>query len=239
MCIQQLLNQTVGGAFGNIQTVLDIPKSSTYSLIQELLDAHYLLFNNDSKKYYAGSAYIALCSSCIQNTDLLEELSILTSSLGQELNLTTHAGILDHLNVIYLAHYENNSNISLMHNLGQRIPAHCTALGKMLLSQFSNETLLQMYENYSLEKLTEKSIDNTETLLCDLKLTRERGYAMEICEASPYTACISLPLLKNGELIAAFSITMPLHFFETCDTSILIATMTKYKQITEQRLFSF
>lgn len=226
-----------GISFTDIQTGLDIPKSSTHSLIQEFSDKDFLIYNNDTKKYYAGLEYIKLCTVCIQNTDLLEELSILTSETGQELGLTTHAGVLDNRNILYLAKYENNSDLSLMHNIGLRIPAHCTAMGKMLLSQFSNEIIIENYTDYHFEKLTEKSIDNLNDLLSDLEKIREKGYAVEICEASRYTACIALPLVQQGKMVAAFSATLPIHLFETSNIEEIVSSMKKNKKNADQRLF--
>lgn len=237
--LELIANHYSGLSFTEIQNGLNIPKSSTYSLIQELLDEHYLLYNAQSKKYYAGMSFISLCSSYIQDTDFLNELSLLSNNLGQELNMTAHTGILDHTNVIYLSNYKNNSAISLMQKIGQRIPAHCTALGKILLTQYSNEQLTQMYANYPFVKLTEKSIDNLAALLETVSVTRKQGYAVEVCEASPYSACLALPLIKGNEMIAAFSISMPLEAFESCNLVSLLSTMNKHKTITEQRLFSF
>lgn len=239
--LELLSNKRTGLSFTDIQSGLDIPKSSAYSLIQELMDCNYLLYNESTKKYYAGIEYIKLCTQCLQSTDLLEELSILTSNLGQELNLTTHAGILDGRNIMYLAKYENNTDISLMHNMGMglKLPAHCTAMGKMLLSQFSDNELFQMYANNTLEKLTDNSIGSINELIHTIQDIRIQEYAIEISEASLYTACISLPLYKNKAMIAAFSVTMPVSMFHATDKKELISIMKKHKEMTEQRLFSF
>lgn len=239
--LELLSNKRTGLSFTDIQSGLDIPKSSAYSLIQELMDCSYLLYNESTKKYYAGMEYIKLCTQCLQSTNLLEELSILTFSLGQELNLTTHAGILDQRNVMYLAKYENNTDISLMHNMGMglKLPAHCTAMGKMLLSQFPDDELYRMYTNVTLEKLTEASIGSMDGLVHALQEIRRQEYAVEISEASLYTACIALPLYNNKSMIAAFSVTMPIGIFHTADKESVISVMKKYKDITEQRLFSF
>lgn len=237
--LELLATKRNGISFTDIQSELDIPKSSAHNLIQEFLDSNYLIYNKSTKKYYAGIEYIKLCTLCMQSTDLIDELSLLTSKLGEELELTTHAGILDKHNIMYLAKYENNSNLSLMHNMWLRIPAHCTAMGKMLLSQFTNEQLHIMYSSIPIEKITEKSIDNLKDLISDLDIIRERGYATEICEASIYTACIALPLFQNSKMIAAFSVTFPIHAFKTADLNEIVKIMKKHKQITEQRLFAF
>ena len=134
-----------GVSFTDIQNELSLPKSSLFSLLKELLNNNYLSFNENNKKYYSGINFIKLCTAGIENTDFITELSLLTSNLTQELKQTSHAGIIDKTNVIYLAKSEANTNLSLMKSVGLRIPAHCTAVGKMLLSQFSLKEIEELY----------------------------------------------------------------------------------------------
>lgn len=226
-----------GLSFTDIQQKLASPKSSTYSLIQEFLDQDYLTYSPISKKYYAGMELIKLCANCINSTDLLQELGILTSELSQESGQTCHAGVLDSHSIIYLAKYEINKELSLMKNIGLRIPAHCTAIGKMLLSQYSNAEILLLYQDYILQKYTEHSITDINILVSELELARSRDYATELRETTLLTSCISMPIYQNNKMIAAFSLTLPAYSFEHLDISDLLLIMRKYRKIAESRLF--
>lgn len=137
-----------GLGFTEIQLGLDMPKSSANSLIKELIEQKYLFYSETAKRYYKGIEFIKLCTICIESTDLLQELTLLTAQLSAELRQTTHAAILDGRMIVYLAKHEINNSVSLMHHTGLRIPAHCTAVGKMLLSRYADETLLAMYDGY-------------------------------------------------------------------------------------------
>lgn len=235
----ELLAQNRNGiTFTEIQESLNIPKSSTFNLIQELLDNNYIIYNDQKKLYYAGLEYIKLCTTCMKNTDLLEELSLLTSDIGKELNQTTHAGALDGKSIIYLAKYESNSRLSLMNNIGLKLPAHCTALGKILLTQYTDEEIKTLYNNYTFEKLTENSIDSLDRLLKELIVFKHRDYSEELCEASIYTACIALPIRVNGKIIAAVSLTLPIEFYKNKDIKYIVNTMKKHILNTESRLFA-
>lgn len=229
-----------GLTFTEIQEYLDMPKSSTHSLIQELIENGYLIFNEQKKNYYAGIEFIKLCSTCIKNTDLIEELGILTGNIGKELSLTTHAGILDSRSIMYLAKHETNSGFSLMNSVGLKLPAHCTSLGKMLLSEYSTESIQELYQNYnfSLEKMTENSLDSLDKLFTELDHIKSQGYAEEIGEANTYAACISLPILVNGKMIASVSATLPIEAYKNIDKKMVIDTMKKNISVTEQRMFS-
>lgn len=236
--LELLANNRNGLSFTDIQVGLNIPKSSAYSLIQEFLDNNYLMYNDMSKKYYAGVEFIKLCAICIERTDLLQELTILTSELGQEIGQTTHAGILDSRSIVYLAKYEVTHDLSLMRNIGLRIPAHCTSVGKMLLSQYSDDKIRALYSGYNFQRFTENSIGDVDSLIEDLEGTRKRGYAREIREASIYAGCIALPLYQKEKMIASFSITFPAYYLETADIGNILSIMQKHKDLTEKRLFT-
>lgn len=89
--------------FSDMQSMLDSPRSSAHSLIQEFLDNDYLLYHSGNKKYYAGIALIKMAANCIESTDLIQELNLLTLQLSQRLGKTAHAAILDGINVVYLS----------------------------------------------------------------------------------------------------------------------------------------
>ena len=225
-----------GVSFTEIQKELELPKSSLFSLLKELLSNDYLSFNEITKKYSAGISFIKLCTSGIENTDLITELNILTSNLTQETNQTSHAGILDGTNIIYLSKSENNTNLSLMKSVGLKIPAHCTSIGKMLLSQFSLQELENLYYNYNFEKYTEYSISSLADLIKEIEKIKKNGYSLELRETNVLAGCISLPIEHNGKMVAAFSVTFPAYLIETTDINPILMTMRKHKKIIEEKL---
>ncbi|TCV94277.1 IclR family transcriptional regulator [Biostraticola tofi] len=197
-----------GLTFSQMQASLEIPRSSAHSLIQEFLDNDYLIYLPDNRKYYAGLALIKMAANCIETTDLIQDLRLLTTFLSKKLGKTSHAAILDGNQVVYLAKAQGGEDVSLMRNIGNHLPAHCTAVGKMLLSQYADNDVMQLYADRPLEKMTLDSIGTMAVLLHELKQVRRQGYAIEIREANERAACLALPLYtSSGKMIAAFSLT--------------------------------
>lgn len=235
--ILEIISKNKSGiTFTDIQKELDLPKSSLFSLLKELISNRYIIFHENTKKYSAGVNFIKLCAAGIENTDLITELGLLTSSLTSELKQTSHSAILDRTNIIYLTKSEANNNLSLMKNIGLRIPAHCTAVGKMLLSQFSNKEIEKLYYNYNFEKYTEYSISSLPALIKELNSIKDQGYSIELREANILAGCIALPLYQANEIIAAFSVTFPAYLIEESDLSPILEIMRKYKKQTEDRI---
>lgn len=227
-----------GLTFTDIMSMLALPKSSAHNLIQEMLDNSYLVYNQATNRYYAGSEFVKTCAVCLEGADLLRELQLLTSELGNEIGQTTHASVLDGRYTRYLAKYETDPYLSSMSAIGIKIPAHCSATGKVLLSEYSDEEIRMLYGDQPLEKLTENSIDNIDRLLVEIKEVRERGYAIEMGETKDLASCIAMSLVQNDTVIAAFSVTYPIYQLQTINRERIIEIMRKHKKVTEQRLLT-
>ena len=68
--LEAISHHSKGLSFSDIQQILNTPKSSTFSLIQELVENDYLSFNDNAKKYVAGSNFIKLAANFIGSGDL-------------------------------------------------------------------------------------------------------------------------------------------------------------------------
>lgn len=224
--VELIASHREGLSFTQLQASLAIPRSSAHSLIQEFLDNDYLLYVPDNKKYYAGLALIKVAANCIESTDLIRDLRLLTTFLSKKLGKTTHAAILDGNQVIYLAKAHAQEDLSLMRNMGNHLPAHCTAVGKVLLSQYSDEDIARLYEDVPLEKMTVNSIGTLAVLLAELKQVRRQGYALDQREANERAACLALPLYApSGKMIAAFSVTFLAYEWESLPTDEVLQVM--------------
>lgn len=234
--LELVANKRDGLSFSEMHALMDIPRSSAHSLIQEFLDNDYLLYHAANKKYYAGIALIKMAANCIESTDLIQELNLLTRQLSQRAGKTTHAAILDGINVVYLSKAQAKDDLSLMRTIGNHLPAHCTSVGKVLLSQYADEYLIGLYGNKPLEKMTVNSIGSLPMLLEDLRQVRRDGYAIEQREANERAACIGMPISQNGKIIAAFSITFLAYEWDALNMEQVLGEMRASRIMTEERL---
>src|SRR5205823_15111138 len=96
--------------------------------------------------------------------------------------------------------------------VGRRLPAHCTAVGKMLLSGLTAEELDARYPPGSpLPAMTPNSITSLAKLRTHLRLVREEGVARDDCESNEAVGCVSAPVYDHtGRMVAAMSISVPM-----------------------------
>ena len=225
-----------GLTFTEIQEILAMPRSSTHSLIKEAIANDYLLYSSSFKKYYMGLSFIKMAAHAIESTDLIEELRLLTESVTADLGSTSHAGILDSNQVMYLAKARGKTDLSLMKNFANHVPAHCTAAGKVLLSQMPKNEISLLFSG-ELKKMTPNSIDSITRLFEDIEKVKVNGYAVDNQEAMEGAACISLPIRSsNGNILAAFSVTIKAQEFNSAAVEALLESMKKHQAYTESRL---
>jgi IclR family transcriptional regulator, KDG regulon repressor len=95
--------------------------------------------------------------------------------------------------------------------VGRRLPAHCTAVGKMLLSGLTGAELDARYPlERPLPAMTPNSITTPAGLRHVLAEVRARGLATDYCESNPDVACVAAPVHDHtGTMVAAISISVP------------------------------
>ncbi|KGE11378.1 hypothetical protein LA03_04760, partial [Burkholderia gladioli] len=99
--------------------------------------------------------------------------------------------VLDRAEVVYLAREDPSRAVRLVSDIGSRLPAHSSALGKALLASLDDETV-QMIMPARLRALTEHSLTRRADLLAALAEVRERAYAIEREEACTGLACLAV-----------------------------------------------
>lgn len=208
--IEFVVNCAKPPTFTAIQEFLDIPKSSLSYLLQDLNNRDYIHFDPDMRVYYPGLKLIQISASCINNTNISREIWVGIKKLSDELGETTHAAILDGRFVVYIAKSEGAKNFSVVATIGFRIPAHATALGKILFSSLGRDEVEARLKNVDLERYTENTIVSCEELINELGQIAQQGYAIDKQEIIPGGICVAAPIYdKSNKMVAAMSVTIP------------------------------
>lgn len=199
--------------FSEIQNLSGIPKSSLYGLMNELIDLQVVSYDKSTKNYSIGPEFIQLCYKCIANIDLLDTIDVACAKLSNTIGGTVHAGMLSNTDVTYISKHEGEDKISIINNKGMTLPAHATAVGKALLSGYSDEELRQLYHGKELQQYTPNTITSIDKLIEEISEVRKLGYSKEHGEISLLAACVGIPIIQNKKVITAISVTIPISKF--------------------------
>lgn len=128
--------------------------------------------------------------------------------LADRSKLDARIGIWDNGTVLitYLAVPRSEDHIS--HQIGPRVPAYCSAIGKALLANLDAARLKEYLRDVQLQRHTRSTLVTREALRADLEATRERGYSVSREEMIPGLAALGAPVFgRNRELVGAISIS--------------------------------
>jgi len=180
-------------------------KSTVHRLLSSMISRHYVEKNPDNT-YQIGYKMIETVSYHINGLELLTEAKPYLHTIRQELNLTSHLGVLDGCEVIYVEKMDTYPNTRLYTQVGYRSPAYCSSIGKCLLSCLSRDELDEVLYSYPLEQHTENTICNKSELRKHLSIVRSQGWAIDNEEYLMGHRCIGAPVFDyRGACVAAIS----------------------------------
>jgi len=187
-----------------------LPKSTLVRLLHTMKLHNIVQQDSNTRRYRLGWALIHLGKAAEHQFDLKRIVRPYLEQLSNETSETASFAALEGTRAVYLAQVLTNSIIRGVPPIGAELPLHCTAVGKVLLTLFSDEQVEKLVAEHGLPRLTEKTIDNTEQLRREVALVAERGYALDDEEAERGGRCVAAPILDDGgQVIAALSITGP------------------------------
>jgi DNA-binding IclR family transcriptional regulator len=90
-------------------------------------------------------------------------------------------------------------------------PAHCTALGKIILASLRPDQLKRFLERVELKPSTKKSITEPSVLLKEIAEIRRTAIAFDDGEFNPEVRCVAVPVYNfSGDVIGALGISGPI-----------------------------
>jgi IclR family acetate operon transcriptional repressor len=92
--------------------------------------------------------------------------------------------------------------------VGRRVYPHCTGVGKALLMQLPNESVVAMLKRTGMPASTENTLTTPEALIRDIELSRSRGYAVDEGEQELGVRCFAVPV-PDAPTPTAISISGP------------------------------
>ena len=93
---------------------------------------------------------------------------------------------------------------------GTSAPAHCTAMGKVLLSGLPESRFLDYASGAPLTACSPMSLTEPAALREDLERIKAQGYAVDREEYNPGVRCVAAPLRDHtGWIVAAMSVSIP------------------------------
>lgn len=191
-----------------IAQALDLPKSTAHGLLQTL-QAKEFVVRDDNQRYRLSLRLFSLAATALELVDLPELARPAMEELSDRTGGTCNLAVLDGHYVMYIEKVEHkDSLVRLVTHIGTRIPAHATALGKVLVGALPEVEQKQWLTDHVFERMTDRTITNAEAFREDLLGQAERGYALDNQELHAAITGFAAPVRDHtGTVVAALSLT--------------------------------
>ncbi|MEO8152916.1 MAG: IclR family transcriptional regulator C-terminal domain-containing protein [Rhizobacter sp.] len=169
---------------------------------------HLGYVSSDRKMYALSPKVLRLGQSYMHSARLPRVVQPELHKLAYALKEASSAGVLDGHDVICIAATEAGRLVSSTLQPGTRVPAYCTANGRMLLSAKPPAELDAWLSQLVLEPRTAHTLTNREALRVEIERARVQGYVTVDQEFELGLRTISVPLKNHrGEVLAAMNIS--------------------------------
>ncbi|SPC14532.1 IclR family transcriptional regulator [Cupriavidus taiwanensis] len=198
----------------NLQALVEetgLPKPTLHRMLQQLEAAGLIQRNGDGRQYGTGLRLRRLAENLLLNSTSHGArhmvLRRLVEEVGESCNLTAFSGG----EVLYLDRVETAAPLRFYLHPGSRVPAHCSATGKLFLAQLAPAQRQRLLANVELERYTQNTLTDHAQLEAELERVKRDGYAMDDEEFLPGLVCIGVlvPAADGGKSNLGLALQAP------------------------------
>ena len=192
----------------DIARQLGMHKSTVYRLLGTM-EAEGFVHQIDTGRYVLGWRLFELGGAVKGWSSTRTVVTRHLASLVAATSETAHLAVFDEGSVLYIEKVESTRPLRMPSAVGKRVPAHCTALGKVFLANLAPQESLSAIRR-PLARYTPKTIVDPDRLREELETVRVEGYAVDREEMEEGLMCLAAPICDDrGAVAAAISISGP------------------------------
>lgn len=188
-----------------------LPVPTVHRLLEQLQDAGWARREPGGKRFDIGGRLSPLALKALSHFGEAGVRRTILERLVKQTGETCNLAMIDRRRVVYVDRVEAGWPLRLTFRAGARVPLHCTACGKLLLSLMTAAKRARMLEQADLERHTANTITARGALDTELKRVRTRRLGTDNEEYMEGLLCIAVPVpLEGGKSFAAVSLQAPL-----------------------------
>jgi DNA-binding IclR family transcriptional regulator len=193
---------------------LSLHKNNVFRLLATLEAQGYIEQSAASDRYRLGALNLELGQAFLRGRTLLRRARPILEALASDLKETAHLAALRGFEVVHLDGALGEQLVLTSLRVGERLPPHCTALGKVLIG-CALEQVREAYDrslsaSSGLAARTASTIVDRDKLFEHLRAVAGAGFALDLEECEPGLCCAAAPVHDAaGRMVAALSVSGP------------------------------
>jgi IclR family transcriptional regulator, pca regulon regulatory protein len=189
----------------DIAKLVDLPRASVRRTLHTLVHLGYA--ETDDRLFRLTPSVLKLAGAYLSSNAVTDILQPALDRLSEAVNESCAAAVLDGEHIMMIAHASPKRIIPVSAQVGFRLPAVATSLGRILLAALDDRRLDEFLARVRPKRLTEFTVLDKSELRREILKVRTEGYALADQEAEIGFRSIAVPLKKlDGRTIASLNI---------------------------------
>ena len=209
--LEEVARHREGIGLAELSKRVGLHNSTTFHLAKTMVSLGYVRQEKDSKRYRVGRPLFALAASALDEIEMVNLATPVLEDLSRETGESGHFAVRMGDAVVVIARTSGPGAFQLTDRVGVVRPAHCTALGKIILAALRPDQLKRFLERVELKPSTKKSITEPSILLREIAVVRRNAIAIDDGEFNPEVRCVAVPVYNfTGDVVGALGISGPI-----------------------------
>jgi IclR family pca regulon transcriptional regulator len=163
---------------------------------------------SDGRQFFLRARILDLGYAYLSSVPVLDIVEAHMEAMVQEVQESSSASVLDGTDIIYTVRVPTKRIMSVQIEVGTRLPAYATSMGRVLLAALGAEALDNYFHLARMEKLTPMTITDEQRLRSALEHVREQGWCLVDQELEVGVRSVAVPLHDSaGRVFAAMNIS--------------------------------
>ena len=209
--LEEVARHREGIGLADLSKRVGLHNSTTFHLAKTMVSLGYIRQEKESKRYRVGRPLFALAANSLDEIEMVNVATPILEDLSRETGESSHFAVRMGDAVVVIARTSGPGAFQLTDRVGVVRPAHCTALGKVILASLRPDQLERFLARVELKPSTEKSITEIPALLREVDDVRRSGVAFDDGEFNLEVRCVAVPVKDfTGQIVGALGISGPI-----------------------------
>jgi len=193
----------------DIAQAVELHKATAHRIVTTLVNYGYLERADDGQRYRLGLELTNLGFKVIHRMDLRREALPYMKQLVEQWDETCDLSVFDRGSVLYIEVLRGSRALTVAAAVGQRLPAYCTASGKLFLAHLPPDELDAIL-NQPLTTYTKHTVISPDEIRKELEVIRKQEYAIDREGFEVGVCAVAAPIYsRKGSVIAVIGSPSP------------------------------
>jgi len=183
-----------------------IPRATVRRSLHTLERLGYVL-EDDTRRYFLRPKVLTFGHAYLSATPLALLAQPVLDRLSERIGESSSLAVVEGDEIIYVARSTSSRILSPALNVGRRLPAHCTSIGRIVLSHLPDADLDAYLGRVQFRPFTPQTVTSRDELRRILKAARQSGYASADQQMEPHFRTLAVPVRNmHGVVVGGINV---------------------------------